>query len=471
MLGDCNSPSLQRVIQKAVDADVLLQPAVGSPLAQLVASCTVQPLVEVPVAPGALTIAHEDLAEQSDNSLHNGWMDQVAVRASEIVNHRVEAIRNVVIPAVKSIAEAVLADVSKIELEENPYNIVRYSACDVIYIESFMNDVRRNTPSMYFEPEVFFQEDNASTSEILSFLKTGSTTVDQALGVAVGRITDAGMHRMWESLFVDRSKASIDNYGTFLSFVMDKEHGLDYACVIYQLACNAASQQGAGQKYNNLFLIAKQYKEAAAYYINIHANQYVKSLSSGALIRERSNRDGATVVNAVNYTDFLQKGGTAELVIGAANSTQHFTNAQEIIDNAEMLERAYQVQKAANGINYRNEVRRVAVQSMQRHFLESIRPEVLLADEKRLLQENPEELSLILVKFNRLTSLVSAESTKNMYRRVCEIVCNSRFHYMDCYKFLVTVDNLCEEGVEPNEAFTQAVVSEIVTFVVSQIKA
>ena len=459
MLSNLECSAFDMLFEDLVNSTVALRPMANTPLAELVKSTTTMPLTDLTQKDATLT--HTALKEESDNALHNGWTNEVVERASEILNRRIDVIKSTVIPTIKGISESVLADVVPLGDSDFNFNIVRYSVCDAVNIDLFMNDVKRNAPSFYLSPELYFKEANLSTPQILERLKTGNNALDDAIAVAVHRVGEDNVFRMWESLFVDRTKMAITNYDSFDGFVFNQQFGLDYAIVIYQLATNLQSSDKKA---------SVQYKEAAAHVISVQAKVYNNAINSGALIKSRKNSVGAIEVYTLNYTGFLQKGGTAEMVIGAANNQSFYYSTADILNNAKEIEKDYRVLKAASSVEYRQKVRQATVSSLRNHFMRSLKYEQT-AYETAYFEKHPGDMSLVVEKFECLLELISAGSIKDVYRRVCEVVCNSRFFYVDCYAFLKTIDTLCEEGNEPQDAFAQAVIGEISDFVVSQIKA
>lgn len=439
--------------------NIALSPVSDTPLTELVKSTTLMPLSDMAKvdADTSLTV----LKQESDNSLHNGWTNERVDRASSILNRRIDVIKTTVIPVIKSIAESVLADVTPYGDSDFKFNIVRYSICDAVNIDLFMNDVKRNAASSYLSPDLYFREDNQSSIAIIEKLKSGNTALDDAIAVSINRVGKENVLRLWESLFVDRKKIAISNYDNFDTFVFNQQFGIDYAILIYQLANNLQANDRSA---------SNQYKEAAGNVILNQLGLYNKAIFNGTLIKNRNNAAGSIEVYTLSYNVFLQKGGTAEMVIGAANNQNFYYGITEILDNATEIEKDYRVLKAASSIEHRQKVREATINSLRNHFLRSFKFE-LSSYEDSYFEKNPGDKSAVIEKFTRLLTLISSGTVKDVYRKVTEIVCNSRFFYVDCYDFLDTIDKLCEEGNDPNDAFAQAVLGEISSFVVSQIKA
>ena len=91
--------------------------------------------------------------------------------------------------------------------------------------------------------------------------------------------------------------------------------------------------------------------------------------------------------------------------------------------------------------------------------------------EKAYYENNQGQESSVLRDFEKQLEYVNYESTQDLARKVTEIICNSRFKYVDCYDFLKLIDSLCTEGYEPADALVGATLQEISNFVVSQIKS
>jgi hypothetical protein len=447
------------LLADVIGGDIALAPISGTPLAELVKTTTTMPLTDLTKTDIVNTLSV--LTEESNNSLHNGWTNEVVERAAAVMNRRIDIIKTTVIPAIKNISESVLADVSALGDSEFNFNIVRYSICDAVNIDLFMNDVTRNASPVYFSPGLYFKEANLTVLEILEKLKSGNTVLDDAIAVSVNRIGQENLFRLWESLFVDRTKIAINNFADFNGFVLNPDFGLDYAIIVYQLAVNLQSVSRA---------TSTQYKEAAGFVIVKQLNLYNKAIVNGTLIKSRANANGAIEVYTLNYNTFLQKGGTAEMIIGAANNQNYYYSVTEILEKAQEVEKDYRVIKAASSIEYRQKVRQATVNSLRSNFMRAFKNE-LSSYEVSFFEKNPGDKSEVIRKFENLLALVSSGTVKDVYRRVTEVVCNSRFFYMDCYELLQTIDQLCEEGNDPNDAFAQAVLGEISNFVVSQIKA
>lgn len=459
MLNICESTNCNEFIDELISKDIALSPKTQTPLAQLVSSSTVSPLLDM--VGKTVEERNNELAVSSDNSLHIGWTNEIVDRCSAIMNRRIDAIRVSVLPTIKSISDTVLADVAHLGESGFNFNIVRYSICDSVYISKFMEEVKRFTSSSnYLTPTDIFKEESLPVSGILEVLKTNMTALDDANAVAAQRIGDDNLLRLWESVFVDPAKSSFNNYSSFDNLLFDRKNGFDYAILIFQLASNLESKNSKA---------ARSYKEAAAFYISRGFKDYSNALENGVLIKERQNEFGSTVVYTLNYNTFLQKGGTAEVVIGAANSDKMFFNVDDILNNVADCMKNYNLVKASNDVDYRQNVRNTAIASLRNNFTRSLKYE-MTSYEEEYFKKNPAELSVVINKFENLVSLISSSSVKDIYRRICDIVCNSRFYYMDCYGFLKNIDNACEDGSSPEVAFSEAIIDEITDFICSQIK-
>ena len=110
MLFDCSCEATKNLIDEAISKSVVLKPLNGTPLAALVNSSTVVPIKDLTAQLGEelKSIPNEMLQEQSDNSLHNGYTDQISKAAGDTINRRIDAIRTSVIPVVKSISQAIV---------------------------------------------------------------------------------------------------------------------------------------------------------------------------------------------------------------------------------------------------------------------------------------------------------------------------------------------------------------------------
>lgn len=463
MLFECSCEATAALIDEAIEHSIALSPKANTPLCELVKNTTISTVVDLTskLDDNQKAIPMDIVLEESNNSMHNGWTNEIVERASDILNKRIDIIKTSVIPAIRSVSDAVLKDIAAANIHKNVPSIVRYTACDLINIDSFMNDVKRNTPGKYFEPDMFFEEESAALEYVMTLLKSGSDTVDIALGEALNRIGADNIFRMWESLFVDRTKISITNYLNFNDFVMNPDQGLDYAIIIYKLASTLESKNKAA---------ASQYKEAAAVYITLFAKQYKAEIEAGKVIRSRFNNRGEIEVYSIPYTSFLQKGGTAEMIIGASTSDKVLLFINDILDNSKSILHSYKIVDTASSLDVRKKTRLVAINSLKTHFTNSFMNERSEL-EKAYYENNQGQESSVLRDFEKQLEYVNYESTQDLARKVTEIICNSRFKYVDCYDFLKLIDSLCTEGYEPADALVGATLQEISNFVVSQIKS
>lgn len=463
MLFDCPCEESQKLIDKAIAQSVALQPVADSPLAQLVQSTTTLPMQDLTqrLAQDGRQLDSQTLQEQSDNITHNGITDELVERASAIINRRVDTIKNLVIPTIKSIGQKVLDDVHGVHNDSEVATVVRYSPCDVIFIDSFMNDVSKNTPVNYLDPQAYFTQENTSIEKIVELVKASNTTINDALSVAINRIGSDNLFRMFESIFVDRAKIQISDYATFSQFVSDIDLGLDYAIVIYQLSDVLASSNKEA---------AKQYKEAAAYYITLYSNQIKKEYETDKVIRSRHNKKGETEVYTVTYTKFLQKGGTAEMIIGSVALKEFYFTVDDILAHSKECLQQYNIIKSAINLENKLKIRTVLTQSLERNFYNDFRnnrSEV----ETSVFADNPAVEPEVINQFTKQLEYINHNAIDDIYRKVAQVVCDCRFFYIDCLDFLNNIDDLCEQGIDSQDALTQATLAEIVEFVTSQIKS
>ena len=454
MLFECSCEATKNIIDNAIQKSIALRPLSDTPLAALVNSTTVVPIKDLTgqLDENLRTIPDDVLKEQSNNGLHNGYTDQVSEMAANVLNRRIDVLRNTVIPVIRSIGEAVIASIDESQLHSNTMDVVKYAACDLIFVPSFMEDVKRNTGSSYLTPSVSFSEDPIAVSKLLEMLNTGSKTADEALAITINRLGQDTIFHIWESLFVDGSKIS-GNYSTFDQVVMNPVQGLDKAIIVFILANILQSKNSTA---------ARQYKEAAAYYISTYARSYNKDIESGLLIKNIENN--CITVYTVNYVQFLQKGGTVEMVIGAANTNGHYHTVEDILENSETVMENYRVLKGAREIEYRSKVSAIAKEKFYNEFYRSLSHE--RSDfEKDYFAQNAGVVDTISKKFDTLLNMLTSEGIKDIYIKITEIVCQSRFYYLDCYKFMLTMEELNQSKHTPEEALTQSTLLEICSFV------
>lgn len=463
MLFDCSCEETKTLIEEAISKGFALRPKSNTPLCELVKTTTIAPITDLTAKLGEelKAIPLEDMAADSNNSSHNGWTDQTVERAVKIMNRRIEQMRDTVVPVIRDISEQVLRDVENIPQGAEVQNIERYVACDMINVPDFMSRVTANTPVSYLNPDVYFNEEPQSQDQIMELLKLGGQTLDTSLAVAINHIGVDSLWSVWNSLFVDRSKSEGASFFSFDQLVMNNSWGLDYSIIIYILADKLASNNAEA---------SKQYREAAAYWITRHAAAYNTDVERKKLIRERFNERGTIVVNQTVYIEFLQRGGTAEMVLGAAASESRYSSSDEIFDNSKECLRSFTTLKSASFVENSLKLTAAFRTSLQSHFDRSFKNERSEA-ERGYFEKNPGDESAVISKFEGILPLMSGNSVEDIHRNVARALCMSRFFYMNCQSYLDAVDEGCKAGLSPAEAEGQAILREISTFVVSQITA
>ena len=461
MLFDCSCEATAKLVAEAIDGDFALRPKANTPLAELVKTTTVVPITDLTAKLGEelKVVPLEDMAAQANNSLHNGWTNETVERAAAIVNRRVEIIRTTVLPTVRDISGAVLEAVKNVPVGAELPNIERYAACDMINVPGFMEKVERNTPISYISPDKAPSEEPKSREQLIEFLKMGSSTLDTALAVAINHVGADNLWLLWESLFVNGSKATVERYITFDQAVMDRSLGLDNAILIYVMTDMLKDSE---------FGVAKQYREGAAYWITKHAKTYNAEITGKKLLRTRMNERGAVVVNAVVYAEFLQRQGTAEMVLGAAASDNTYNTIDAILENSKDCLRAHTLLKSSSFTENSLKLSAAFRTSLTENFMRSFRNERSDA-EQGYFEKYPGDESLVISKFDNLLAMVGASSLEDIYRNVAKVLCMSRFFYMDCESYLDAIDVGCKAGLSPEEAEVQAGLREISAFVTSMI--
>lgn len=459
MLFDCSCEATQNLIELANSKGITLKPKNSTPLEALVCSTTVMPIKDLTAALGEelKPIPNEVLQEQSDNSLHNGYTDEVAKAAGQTINRRIDVIRTTVIPVVKSITENIMQAVEGASINDNTLDVVRVSISDMVFISSFMQEVNKNKPNTYITADKYFSEPNSSVSSIIELTKTGSKTIDEAMALCINKIGPDALFHLWESVFVDRSLCSIQNYSNLEQLFSHPNNGLENAIIVFQLAQALESKNSQA---------AKQYKEASAYYIVNYFNAYNKDIEAGRLIKSQGN--GCVYVYTVNYIPFLQKGGTVEMVIGAACTGGKYITCDAILENAEYLVKEYKTVKSIKELESKTKIRKIVKDNFYTEFYRSFSHE--LSDfEKSYFESNQGDKEQVSRKFDNLIETITAQSAKDLYRKVAEIICWSRFFYLDCHSMLLTIDQLCCEGLTAEEALTQATIKEICSYCASMV--
>jgi hypothetical protein len=459
MLQECSCEATKQFIEELTQKGVALTTASNTPLQELVKNTTIKPVSDLTAELGEelQAIPVETMIEQSDNSMHNTLIDEVSERAAAIVNKRIDVIINGVLPAVRSLKESVEASLTNVSTPSTIPNIKKYSASDMIMVPSFMSEIDKNTPADYLSPDRYFKQEPMDAAGILKLLTGGSQAIKDAIAVTVNRIGDDNLFVIWDSLFVDRAKSTVEKYLTFDQVVLNPQKGLDQSILVFLLA--SALEKDDPET-------AREYKTAAAYWISKYADNYHRSIERNELIRNGRDTDGMVEVYLVPYMEFLKRGGTVEMVLGAVLNAKRYVTVDAILEHSEEVLRSYEVARSAESLEKATKIRQVLKDAVNEHFMRLFKHE-RTEFEVAYFEQHPSDESIVFEKLQTYLSTVSVFSLQDLQRCLAEMTANCRFFYVDCYDFLKMIDAGCSEGMTAQEALTSAVLREIAVFVTS----
>lgn len=419
-----------------------------------------------------------EMENQSNNSLHNQQFDELVKMASEAVaGHRFFA-RNVVVPAVATIAEAVSSAMA--QLDPNPasqFKIVRIEAPAPLSDDGLYQSMSKEVRKSDFVPTGGFSFGAKSAEEVITAMLTGSAKTDALIRTWTSSVGDAWLVNLWENLFRKPTEANPVKVIDFRGYVYGVGPGLldaiNGALGIYLISRKLTDDIAEGSGLPLMAYRSKvvEFREAAATRLLSLLNNIDTNGKNGVVIEFWSTLEKTVYVNPVGYKAYLFEGGTNEALFGAlAGNTDRPTILGKLMEQQATLRKAWSFYQITSQTRFRNDAFRFFKENLRAALFSDLRNAT--EAETTYHKANTSFVTNMSAALDREIDALNPGDIEDIPRTVTRVVAKARFFYTDAYKFLVTMDDIMRKdpSIDAASAADMATAEAVADYLIDMIK-
>jgi hypothetical protein len=418
------------------------------------------------------TDSMEFIANKVDDALgmspHDFAMDADLALAIPAVRAHISFAKTVVAPSVADLVERVKK--SLVELTPSSLlgmEVIVWNPASPLLNNAFVNIARQFEEVPYDVPAMNIQLPTLPVSEIVELMKTGTASVDDDIATWAAGKGESFFINIWENVFQMKPAELNDRIPVkFSNFIDDREIGADNAIAIFLLARRLFDAPPEGtemnlQAFNNSMA---EFRNQAGARICRELDELERLMKSKGVIR--AVMDNKTVVNGPVYKEWLEAGGSNEILFGNMLNSNPVFSAELLNEQGDGLKLAWQKHAALTAAVESNRQFARVKELMARHFRAQMRDvtegeEATLANREAVVRLFDEELEKI-----------RASELDDLWSLTLRIVCRSRFFRTDAERILTDIEEIARKnpGIDEREAAGVAALKYISFWVASQFK-
>lgn len=452
---------------------LLILPKAGTVLDQLVRATRSAPDLMALTTPGnyepriedIVYLANETVGEE--DSPHDKAMDEVVETVAGFVQQHLAYAKNVVRPAVMEIGEKV----TEILRTSKPaglrdFEVRIHNPAGPLMLDAFASKLKGYDEVTFATPKMKLNLPNKSYSELLEMVKTGSGSIDDAVGAWLAGKGESWLPGIWSLVFqLDPNRNNVEL--SFSDICESKETGLESALAIFLLATNLfdnpPENMAEGISLGDYNRTMSEFRDQAGFRVARGVGEVQSEITNQRLVR--SVVGGVTEVNAVVYSKWIADGGNNDILLGNALSATPLTTVAMINERAADLASAWRQHVGTQTrLEASNEFVRMK-EAFTDVFARWLENEPI--DENNSAQDKQNYFTLFTAELNRVAPL----EAKNVYHVALRLVCRSRYFRTEAEFILSTIEEAMQENpaLDVREAAAIAAVQYVARWFASQL--
>ena len=448
-----------------------ISPKVGTPISLLCASTFIPNTSEVKdreTYGENLRIMEEFNRDKEDRiSTHTDVTNSTVDAIAPGIRNQLHVFRNVVNPTIKDLLDKINYDLQNIS--NQPISTMEVIEWDLP--TPYYNDKLEDLSSRYSEHgtvEVNLTDiaELPSSTEILELFTTGISSLDDDINKWLAGMDENYLPNLWKKVFMSSE--------SLLRVMLDKDLGQANALATYLMAEKLVTHEPLNCfKVNRATFTSRlgAIRDFAGKYVfnNIKKNkeQIEKNVLIINIIKDK------TYVHSVVYNEWLNNGGSVEILLGNMLSNNRITYGKLLLDNAQSLinkwNSYYAIEKQVRTNLQISNIR----QSIEKNFITQIN-EARIKIRKNESCDIPslEECDNIEKLFKQEVNRYGGFNINDLPKAVTRLVCRSRFYKTNAETFLTMLNNIINDNPELPifEASTVATINYISEWVLTQVE-
>lgn len=455
-------------------AGFALYPAAGTPLDAMCAATTYDTgLAQVP--DGNFQTYATQLAQRTSQvdpvmncSEHDAVLDSIAETATNAVRRHVAFARSVVAPTIQNLYERVRHSVEELSVSSLlGLEVEVWREPKPVLNPALQTELRKLEDVALDDPALSMRMPDLTIAELMELLKSGSGGLDADIAEWVAIEGDEFFMRVWRDFFQQHMPEDGERNRTFTERVTDRFTGVPVALAVYLLArklLDGKPPEGVEQPLANYRAQLAEFRNQAGGALTRALDRMERALKGGLLVREIAG--SKTVVYEPVYRDYLEKGGSNEMLFANALSTPFMMSTADLLERKEALTSRWAAHSALVSTAESNQRYNKIVELLELHFRSQLNEATEGED------TTAQNRDTVLKLFRECLKHVTESDLNDLYAVCLKLVCRARFYTTDAERILTGMElaRARNPSLTPREAATASIVDYIAWWVASQMR-
>ena len=400
-------------------------------------------------------------------------VDQIAPLVTAHISHA----RNVVVPLVTTLAESYLAYMESAKLKEptSMFEILKVKLPGILTDESFVGELGYARDMKISAPSEYLKLDSKQNVEILELCMTGSGSYDAQIKTWLLSKEPGWLEEVWFGIFGKNeympNNACITSYQALNNVMCTPQENAEVCLAVYLIARKLQLNvpEGVNMSLSKFDALMTSIKDFAAGNLTQHLYKVAQANSTNSLIVQYNEATYCLCVNDDLYGNWLDAGGSPEILLGMVCAGNVVKTIPEIDQKAEQFKKAWDNFVAlhqAKEVNNRHIYARKAIISL---FNEQLKNEI--PEEKEVRQKESNFCDSRIQKAYEYIDGLTVSELDDAYNVALKLVACIRFNYTSAYYILKDIDAVCKANpdIDVREAANLATINYIGDYLADQI--
>ena len=400
---------------------------------------------------------------------HDTLLDSYIDEISKAVSNHVSFAKNVVKPAIVEMVEDVQKGLGEVVSPSSNFKIEIIDLPKPMQNAGFETSISKFAEKPYILPEGELRLGEISPQGVLELMKTGSKEYDDRISEWFVAKGDLFFMNIWNNLFRDFKEGKPSVVCSFNDYLTSKPgyEVADAALAIHLLSRKLYDEvpENTGLSLSNFRDLVAQYREASGIKLNLEYLRYANILKNKILVAFIKPDGKEILVNGAVYRDWLNNGGTNEVLLGMLVGNKSVYN-QALIDEAkEGFLKDWNSYTVFNSSSEKNKTFNRFKDVLALSFAK------ILADmsdlEKEATVNAPNYSEKVSTNFKDELSKLKTSDVDDIYTTCLRLICRARFYYTDAEKILVGINEAVKAN--PNIDIREAALLSTIEYVIDYI--
>ncbi|MBB5409296.1 hypothetical protein HDG34_003237 [Paraburkholderia sp. HC6.4b] len=403
-----------------------------------------------------------------DCSEHDAVLDSIANTAIDAVRRHVAFARSVVAPTIQNLYERVRNSVENLSVSSLlGLEVEVWREPKPVFNTALQSELRKLEDIALDDPPLSMRMPDLTIAELMELIKTGNGGLDADIAEWVATIGDEFFMQVWRDFFQQHMPEDGERNRTFTERVTDRFTGMPVALAVYLLARKLLDEkppEGVEMPLANYRAQLAGFRNQAGGALTRALERIERALKNGLLVREIAG--SKTVVYEPVYRDYLEKGGSNEMLFANALSRPFMMSTTDLLEHKNALASRWATHSALISTAESNQRYNKVIELLELHFRSQLNEATEGED------TTAQNRDTVLKLFRDCLKHVTESDLNDLYAVCLKLVCRARFYTTDAERILTGMElaRARNPSLSPREAATASIVDYIAWWVATQMR-